>query len=143
MNTTITEYLEECLYFTVAKLSRIITKMAEDAFAVTGMSPNYAFLLIVVYEKQQISPKELSEILHITPSTTTRFLDKLEHKGYIVRAFEGKNCMISLTEKGQNIQGDLENAWDKLYADYCQLLGEDEANHITELINQAAKKLNT
>lgn len=56
-------YLKECLYFTSSRLSRIVTKMAEDEFAMSGLSPTYAYLLMAVYDKEGISQKELSEIL--------------------------------------------------------------------------------
>ena len=45
-------YIKECLYFTANRLSRVITKMAEDEFAASGLSPTYAYLLMAVYEKE-------------------------------------------------------------------------------------------
>lgn len=68
--------MKECLYFTANRLGRIITKMAEDEFAVSGLSPTYAFLLMAVYEREGISQKELCEILHLQPSTITRFIER-------------------------------------------------------------------
>lgn len=50
-------YLKECLYFTANRLGRVITKMAEDEFAASGLSPTSAFLLMAVFEKEGISQK--------------------------------------------------------------------------------------
>ncbi|OHD25899.1 MAG: hypothetical protein A2086_00720 [Spirochaetes bacterium GWD1_27_9] len=135
------EHFKCCLYFSAARLSRVITKMAENSFATIGLSPTYAFLLMVVKDKEKTTPKELSEILHIAASTITRFLDKLESKNLIKRNIEGKNCFVTLTEQGNNIQIDIEKAWKKLYDDYCVVLGNEEAEKITEIFHETSQKL--
>ena len=54
----IDKLLHHCLYFTANRMSRIITHMAEEEFRVTGISPTYAFLLMIVNENDGISQKD-------------------------------------------------------------------------------------
>lgn len=131
----------DCLYFTVSKLSRTITKMAEEEFAKTGLSPTYAFLLMTVNEKPGISQNEICQVLHIAPSTLTRFIDKLEVKALVTRKSEGKNSFIYSTEKGINHQREIEKAWMDLYDRYSKVLGYEDGGRLAELTNKAAKKL--
>lgn len=131
----------ECLYFTVSKLSRAITKMAEEEFAKTGLSPTYGFLLMTVNEKPGISQNEICEVLHLAPSTLTRFIDKLEGKGLVTRKSEGKNSFIYSTEKGKEQQKDIEKAWLSLYHRYSEILGYEEGDKLTETVNDAVNKL--
>ena len=57
-------YIKECLYFTANRLSRVITKMAEDEFAEADCHP-HMLICLWLYMKEGISQKELGEILHL------------------------------------------------------------------------------
>ena len=72
-----------CLYYSANALSRMMTKMADEAFAKTGLAPSYAFMLMSINHKPGIHPKELSEHMQLTPSTVTRLLEKLEAKNLL------------------------------------------------------------
>ncbi|WP_432666642.1 MarR family transcriptional regulator [Wukongibacter baidiensis] len=135
------EKLGCCLFFTANKLARIITKMGEEEFTKTGLSPNYAFLLVAVYNYPGISPKEISQKLHIAPSTITRFVDKLESKGLVTRKYEGKKSYIYLTEKGIEIQEEISKCWENLYHRYSKSIGYEEGKELTLLINDVSDKL--
>jgi DNA-binding MarR family transcriptional regulator len=133
--------LDNCLYFTVNKLSRAITRMAEDSFKKTGLSPTHAFLLMLVNNKPGISQSELAEELHMMPSTITRFIDKLVMKGLLERKAEGKRSFIFPTEAGENTQEKIKEAWKDLYRNYSAVLGEDAGKELTMLIREAGNTL--
>ncbi|MBM7619982.1 DNA-binding MarR family transcriptional regulator [Bacillus tianshenii] len=135
------DFFDNCLYFTVNKLSRSITKMAEESFAKTGLSPTHAFLMMLVIEKPGISQSELAEALHLKPSTITRFVDKLVEKGLIERKTEGKRSLNYPTEKGNEIVTDIKEGWKILFRSYSDILGEEEGKTLNSLINEAGKKL--
>lgn len=137
----IDDFFNNCLYFTVNKLSRAITKMAEDSFVKTGLSPTHAFLMMLVIEKPGISQSELAEALHLKPSTITRFVDKLVEKGFIERKAEGKRSLNFPTEKGNEILKDIKEGWKILFRSYSDILGEEEGKALNKLINDAGKKL--
>lgn len=139
----IEKYLKNCLYFTASKLSRIISKMAEEEFAATGLSPAYAFLLIIVNDRPGITQQELGNALHLTPSTVTRFIDKLELKDLVTRTMEGKNSLIHLTEEGIAIQGKIEQAQNNLYKRYSDILGKEKGDNLTKLIFEASTMLDS
>ncbi|MDR7071521.1 MarR family winged helix-turn-helix transcriptional regulator [Fictibacillus barbaricus] len=133
--------LDNCLYFTVNKLSRAITRMAEDSFKKTGLSPTHAFCLMLVNNKPGISQSELAEQLHMMPSTITRFIDKLVMKGLIERKAEGKRSFIFPTDDGENTQQEIRAAWKDLFQTYSAILGEEESRLLTALIREAGNKL--
>jgi DNA-binding MarR family transcriptional regulator len=135
------DYFCECLYFTVSRLSRLMNKMAEESFAKIGLSPTYAFLMMLVKDHPGISQKELSEQLHITPSTITRFIDKLEHKGLVQRRNEGKSVLIDPTENGLKLQDEIKQCWENLYNRYSEILGYQEGQNLTNLTHQASELL--
>ena len=76
--------LHSCLYFTANALAREVTRLADDSFAETGLSPSHAFLVMVAANSPGIGPSELGDGLHLAPSTITRFIEALEHRGFCV-----------------------------------------------------------
>ncbi len=133
--------LHHCLYFTANALSRVITRMAEDEFRVTGLSPSHAFLMMLVYGDPGIGQKELSENLHLAPSTVTRFIDSLVHKGYLVRESRGKLTRIYYTDKGKKLEQPIADAWKSLHERYAAILGLEEGDELARLIDEAGRKL--
>lgn len=133
--------LNNCLYFTANSLARVITRMAEEEFRKTGLSPSHAFLMMLANEKPGIGQKELSEKLNLAPSTVTRFIDALVHKGYLERKTEGKTSNIHPTKAGQSLGKPIARAWKSLHMRYAEVLGLEEGDELTVRIDEAAGKL--
>lgn len=130
-----------CLYYSANALSRIMTKMAEDAFSVTGVAPSYAFLLMTVNASPGIRPKAISSRMQLSPSTVTRFIEKMEHKGFLERRPDGRATAVYSTAKGKALDNDLKKAWHGLYHQYTALLGEEQARNLTTDIYDAVLTL--
>ena len=60
-----------CLYYSANALARNMTKLADEEFAVTGLSSSYAFFTYDGLFKTGIQPKEISHHMQLTPSTVT------------------------------------------------------------------------
>ena len=141
MATSSKSLLHHCLYFTANSLSRAITRMAEEEFRITGLSPSHAFLLMLVNDRPGIGQKELCAHLSLAPSTITRFVDGLVHRGYLVRKTEGKAVKIFATKKGNGLQEPISKAWKRLYVRYSDILGTEEGDTLTRMIDEACQKL--
>lgn len=135
--------LHRCLYFATSSLARAIARIAEEEFCITGISPSYAFLLMLVNKYPGIVQKDLCDKLNLAPSTVTRFVDALVHRGYLERRTEGKAAKIYPTEKGQQMQGTIETAWCALHKRYSEILGEDYGCRLTQMVDEASRKLET
>jgi len=134
-------YLQNCLYFTANALARSITRMAEQAFRDTGLSPSHAFAIMLVNDQPGITIKELAEHLHLAPSTLTRFTDKLVYAGLVERKQQGKLTRVYPTDKGQAMQADIERAWTRLHEAYADVLGRESGDALTKTIFKAHQRL--
>lgn len=134
-------FLESCLFFNTNALSRYLLKLAEKEFKYLKLSPAHASLLLLVYDTPGISPKQLSSLLHLTPSTITRFVDALEKKGLVKRNTKGKAAFISPSEKGLELKKSIALAYKKLYLKYTKILDSNTANQLSFAILKANKKL--
>jgi MarR family transcriptional regulator, organic hydroperoxide resistance regulator len=120
-------FLQNCLFFTANRLSRAITKIAEEEFAPTGLTPMYGYLIRLVNGTPGITQKEVAEKLSVAPSTLTRFVDKLEAKHLVERKVSGKTVLVYPTPKGLELEGTIRQASANLKRRYTEILGEQEA----------------
>lgn len=137
MSSTSHSYLSCCLYFTANSLSRNITEMAKEEFAMTGLDPSYAHLMLLLCDKPGLTQNELAQTMNLKPSTITRFIEKLQLKGLIERVQEGRNSLVYPSETGKKKCKLVQKALHNLYERYCEVLGEDYAVKLTSLINDA------
>lgn len=137
----IDKYFCTCLYFAANRLARLMNKMAEESFASIGLSPSYAFLIMVVEEQPGVTQKELSEKLHLAPSTCTRLADKLVMKSIVERKQEGRQVMIYPTEKSHQMLEKIHDCWLELSQRYSAVLGEEEAKNLTDRVHRASEQL--
>lgn len=134
-------FLHTCLYFTANRLSRAITRMADDAFATTGLAPGYGYVIRLSVAKPGITQKELSEKLYITPSTLTRFIDKLEAKQLVERKVQGKTVLVYPTDKGRELEPTIRAASKKLLESYQAILGNEAAAQLTLSMESTSEQL--
>jgi DNA-binding MarR family transcriptional regulator len=133
--------LHNCLYFTANSLSRVITKMAEQEFMGTGLSPSHAFLIMLVDEQPGILQKELCEKLNLAPSTVTRVIDTLVYRGFLTRQVKGKSTMVFPTKEGEALQESIHKAWKNLHLRYAKVLGLKEGDDLTARVDKASIEL--
>jgi len=133
--------LNDCLFFSSCKLARVLGKTAEEEFKVTGLSPSHAFLLHIVNKSSGLGQKQIGELLHMTPSTITRFIEKLENKGLVSRKSEGKNVYIFKTEKGMLLQPEIEKAWLHVHEIYSDILTFEENEQFILTANKIIAKI--
>ena len=96
---------------------------------------------MLVNERPGIVQKELADNLQLAPSTVTRLVDSLVHKGYLTRRSEGKASSVHPTDEGKNLQPTIDDAWKNLHMRYAKVLGLREGDALTAMIDAAHEKL--
>lgn len=135
------EFLHNCLFFNANRLSRAITRIAEEEFAETGLTPMYGYLIRMVNGSPGISQKELAEKLYVTASTLTRFVDKLQAKHLVERKVHGKTVLVYPTEKGKELEEKITRASRNFKRRYEEKLGIDVSKQLSKDIEMSSEKL--
>lgn len=130
-----------CLFYSANALARVLTRMAEEEFAPTGLAPSHGFLLMNVNAHPGIQPTEVAQHMMLAASTVTRLVEKLEEEGFVTREREGKAIHIYPTTKGKRLDPKIKECWRALFSRYSELLGKQESQMLTESIFAAALKL--
>ncbi|WP_459210313.1 MarR family winged helix-turn-helix transcriptional regulator [Aquimarina rhabdastrellae] len=132
---------KECLYYTTHSLHREIAVLAEESFASLGLTPSYAYLLMVIYQFKEISTTDAAKKIGLQPSTVTRLADKMVLRGYITRKHEGRNSLLIKAEKLDDEMGKIFACWRKLNVQYKELLGEKQVDRLIKIMNTSKNKL--
>ena len=130
-----------CLYFSANALARVMTRMGDEIFAKVGLSSSYAILLMTVSEHAGIQPKAICQQMQLTPSTVTRLIEKMEHRGLLERRRVGRTTEVYPTEACLALQPQIKAAWAELNERHTQILGESFSRELTANIYEAAKQL--
>ncbi|MFH2093965.1 MAG: MarR family transcriptional regulator [Pseudomonadota bacterium] len=125
--------LESCLFFNTNALSRNLLKLAQMEFNPLDISPAHASLMLLVYDNPGISPKKLSQSLHLTPSTITRFMDVLVKKDLLIRKTKGKLAFIYPSANGLEFKAPIAQAYIRLYDRYTKILGTQTALRLSHM----------
>ncbi|MWV43564.1 MarR family transcriptional regulator [Paenibacillus sp. HJL G12] len=126
--------LENQLCFAVYACSREITKLYQPYLEKLGVTYSQYLVLIVLWEKEQCTVKELGEALFLDSGTLTPLLKRLQAAGLINRersSQDERKVIISLTEEGillkdkaVDVPGSMQNEVCLNGDEFNRLLGE-------------------
>jgi DNA-binding MarR family transcriptional regulator len=135
------QVLIHCLYFTANRFARNMTKLAESTFDIGDLAPSYLYMIMTVKFHPGITQKELCHKLSIAPSTSTRFIDKLEKQKLVLRKSSGKETFISLTEDGEKVYTQFRISLKELFEEYSSVLGKESSLELSKMLHEASNKL--
>lgn len=107
MTTTPELLIENQLCFTIYACSREITKLYQPYLDKIGLTYSQYLVMLVLWERQQCTVKEIGEALFLDSGTLTPLLKRLQTAGLIVRersTQDERKVLISLTEQGWGLQ---------------------------------------
>lgn len=99
--------LENQLCFSIYAASRAITKIYRPFLDHLGITYPQYLVMLVLWERNAISLKELGNILYLDSGTLTPLLKRLEGMGLIKRERSREDervLCISITDKGQEMK---------------------------------------
>ncbi|MTH54886.1 MarR family transcriptional regulator [Bacillus mangrovi] len=135
------EVLIYCLYFTASRFARNMNKLAEEIFDFGDLAPSYLYMIMTVKFHPGITQKELCQKLSIAPSTSTRFIDKLEKQKLVTRRMEGKQSLISLTDEGEAIYQQFRMSLKELFRSYSDVLGKEFSLDLSRMLHESSLKI--
>lgn len=130
-----------CMYFVSSAYARKIEKMAVQVWKKVDLSPSHAYLLMMVLDDPGIQPMTLSGELHLTPSTITRLIEKLEDKKLVTRITDGKLTNVYPTPKAKDLRPKLNACQEEFMQVTIDSLGKEESDRLIKGLIKVADKI--
>lgn len=99
--------LDNQLCFAIYACSREITKLYQPYLEKLGVTYSQYLVLIVLWEREECTVKELGEALYLDSGTLTPLLKRLQNAGLIDRkrsTQDERKVLISLTPEGSTLR---------------------------------------
>ncbi|MCK6074066.1 MarR family winged helix-turn-helix transcriptional regulator [Paenibacillus silvae] len=122
--------LDNQLCFAIYACSREITKLYQPYLEVLGVTYSQYLVLMVLWERQECTVKEIGEALYLDSGTLTPLLKRLQAAGLIYRersAQDERKVLITLTDTGRELKNKALRIPDAIQGDACLNSNEFEA----------------
>ena len=124
---TIPDSNNECICKVVRQAARLLTNAYDKALAPSSLRTTQFTMLSVLARKSVASVSELSEILGLDQTTTTRNVSVLENAGLIVRRHHDPRVkLVKLTSKGKQKRQIACQHWQKVQGHISSSLSDEE-----------------
>lgn len=135
--------LENQLCFPLYACSREIIKRYKPFLDEIGLTYTQYVTMMVMWEKETVSTKELGTLLHLDSGTLTPVVKTLEEKGLITKERSGddaRNLIVTITEKGTALKDEAVKIPEKMGA--CVAIDAGEAQQLYMLLYKLLGQLN-
>lgn len=128
---------DQCLYFNITSISRLLDKEWTAAFKQFGLTPSQAFMLRAVIAQPGSLQSELAVELIISRPTATRLFDSLQAKKLINRRssnLDGREQLIYPTMKAMAMSDKLNLASRKVAEKIKSFYGNNNFSEVVKLL---------
>ena len=127
--------LENQLCFPLYAASRDVIKQYKTSLDNLDLTYTQYIVMLVLWERKQITTKEMGRILHLDSGTLTPLLKKMEGKGLVSRKrseFDERNLTVTITDKGLSLRDEAIEIPNKIAQ--CNVLDEEETATLYKLL---------
>lgn len=127
--------LENQLCFPLYACSKEVVKQYKPYLDQIDLTYTQYITMMVMWERKQLTVKELGEHLYLDSGTMTPVLKKLESKGYVLRSRskdDERNLIVTLTEQGEKLKDEAYEI--PMKVGQCVKLQPEEAKLLYQLL---------
>ena len=121
------------------KGNRFITEQLQQN-GINGLVPSHGDILVVLYQHEKLTMKDIANKIHRTKPTVTVLVDKLEKLGFVKREKSYEDSRVTyfmLTQKGYEFPP----VFEKISSDLNSLLYKNLTDEESELIDKLLEKM--
>ena len=127
--------LENQLCFPLYAASRDVIKQYKTSLDKLDLTYTQYIVMLVLWDRKQITTKEMGRILHLDSGTLTPLLKKMEGKGLVSRKrseFDERNLTVTITDKGLSLRDEAIEIPNQIAQ--CNVLDEEETATLYKLL---------
>ncbi|MDI3405136.1 IclR family transcriptional regulator domain-containing protein [Streptomyces cavernicola] len=127
--------------FRAGRLHRVL---AGNLLRRAGLYPGQEILLMLLWDEDDRPQADLIRALALDASTVTKMLQRLQQAGFVTRTpspTDRRASIVSLTEAGRALQGQVAELWGELEQGSVRLLTAEETSTATRLLGRIEQGL--
>lgn len=124
---------KSCISGQVMKCNRIIANVFRKYLSPFNITDSQLSMLFVISKINEVTQKNISEILYLEKSTVNRNLKRLKEKNYISL---DQKVFISITEEGKVFLEQLIPEWNLAMKEIREVIGKEGENALNLLTKQ-------
>lgn len=128
--------LDDCVSFQLARAARALYRPYTDALRRYRLTAPRLFVLLALYERDNVTAGALATRIDLDKSTLTGILTHLERDGLIARAGDendGRTVRVTLTDKGRKMRRRLTAICDEINRRHLEALSAGQT-HLIDLL---------
>ncbi|MEV0588565.1 MarR family winged helix-turn-helix transcriptional regulator [Nonomuraea sp. NPDC050310] len=129
--------LDETLTYALIKITKVHRYRVAAGLAELGLHVGQEMLLNQLWREDGLPQSELIARLGVEPPTVTKALQRLERAGFVTRVpFSGRprQSCVHLTQAGKDLQGPVEELWQRADQDLLAQLPPEDRETLTRLV---------
>lgn len=130
-----------CINARIRSLHRLLNSTYMAKFKTYGLGGSMLSILFIIGKNPNINQKSIADILVLDPSTMSRDLKKLIHKGWVIatKGEDPRNSELRLTEEGIILLEEVSPIWQKLHSKVEDILGSFNLQNL-DIMTRALKE---
>lgn len=135
---------EQHIGYLIHQISHLTKQLHNEKLENEGVTASQERLLTLLYINDGATQSQLQQDLLIKPSSVTKLIDVLEHKGLVSRDSndtDGRIKRIHLTESGKLIEERLWSIKNEMEAQLTKSLSDQQQSSLLDLLNRVKKEL--
>ncbi len=112
-----------------------------EKYGIEGIVPSHGSILIALFNKKQMTMKEIAEFIRRKQPTVTILIDKLLKYGYVEKrkdAEDSRSFIIQLTDKGEDFRTTFTEISDRLNKKIHRGITDNELEIFDKVLKQIA-----
>ncbi len=128
----------DCIAVRVRLINRVISALYDEALRPLGLRISQANILASVGYRGEVRPAELCRILRLDKSTLSRDVELMKREGWLASnpPSGGRNQVLRVTPRGEQLIRDSQPAWAQAQARALELMGEPGASAIDQIASR-------
>lgn len=135
--------LDNCMNYLLSVSQHKVFKLYSQMLEEYDVTPAQAGILTCIWSMEHITPKEISQQLHLEAPTISGILDKMQKQGLVDRKVDPKNrrvVFVSATEKAYALKEGIEKATQSMNSIVLSSFSEEETNFLKDFLSRFIKK---
>ena len=141
--------IADCICYFTGKSFRHMLGCYGPPLAPYDLTVSQLFVLLTLYETDDVTPNKLLDQLALSASTLTGILGRLEKRGLLTRNVnlnDRRSIVVSLTEKAKSLKNELRSVYAKVNDNFRSALSKEECETLEALLDRLgahARKMNS